>query len=164
MRLYPPLFIILCALSAYGCRTDMLLMEQGDPSSARKVLIAGESTPFKEKAVKSVVQKLGTLEYYFKIEGTQLLEEQDRERFGAILLATWYSQKKIMDQRVIDFLAADPRNPKVIVLYTHGGQASLPDSLKPDVQVDAVSSPSLDERVETAADSLAFLIRNRWGP
>ena len=109
-----------------------------------------------------LVEKLGTEDYSFQIKGLDLLKEQDRDGYGVILLATWCSQKKIMGSNAASFLEEDPQSSKVIVLYTHGGADPYPDTNKLDIHVDAVSSASTKDRVETVAEVLAALIEARF--
>jgi hypothetical protein len=49
-----------------------------------------------------------------------------------------------------------------VVFYTHGGSDPLPERLKPELRVDAVSSASRLDRAETAAETLANLIESKF--
>ncbi len=144
-----------------GCRTDMTPSEAGSSGSARRVLIVGETTAFKQKVVTRAIEKLGTREWYFRIIGLSSLAGQETSSYGAILLVTSFQAGRI-DERVTRFLAADPTNPKAIVFYTRGTDDPMPERSKPDLRVDAISSASRDDRVETRADELVALLMKRF--
>lgn len=150
--------VIICLVVLAGCRSDMVPREIGEEASPRRVLIVGESTPFKEAVVTRVVMALDTGEYYFRIAGLDELASLDPGDFGAVVLATWYSQGKLVDKRVNGFVERYAGHASVIVFYTHGGGESLPADRKAQVPVDAVSSPSRDDRVASVAEELVRLI------
>jgi hypothetical protein len=149
------------ALVLGGCREYLSSAEQGDPGNAQRVLIAGERTAFKSAVVESVIGKLGTSEYYFRIIGLDGLDAEDAAAYGAILLISSMQAGKL-DHSVLGFLGKDPENPKVIVFYTRGTEDPLPERSKPDLRVDVVTSASRDDRVATRADELATLMASRF--
>jgi hypothetical protein len=144
-----------------GCRTNMTRYEAGNADSAHKVLIAGEATAFKQAVVDGVIEKLGTRDWYFRVVGLDQLEAQETETFGAILLVAGYRAGRL-DERVIRYLAKDPTNPRVVLFFTRGSEDPMPEKYKPDVRVDAVSSASREDRVESRAQQLADLLRRRF--
>jgi hypothetical protein len=135
--------------------------EAGNVNGARKVLIAGEASAFKQNVVVKVIETLGTRDWYFRIIGLDQLEEQETGPYGAILLVAAYRAGKI-DGRVSRYLAKDPTNPKVIVFYTSGSEAEKPASTKPDIRVDAVCSASRYDRADRRAGQLAALLEKRF--
>lgn len=154
--------IIICLIGLIfiiSCVQDMGLLEEGNRDASRKVLIAGQSSEFKEDVVNKVVKTLGTEEYYFKIIGLAELEKEKTKEYGAILLVTMIMARQI-DGRVMQFIQNDPDNPKIIVFYTIGDQDYPPP--QPDIKVDAVSSASLSNRVNEVAEELAALIEERF--
>jgi hypothetical protein len=146
-----------------GCQLDMESVEMGDGAAARKVLIAGTTSDFKQKVVAGVIGRLGTQDYYFKIIGLDLLETEETKDFGAILLVNTLMGGKI-DERVRRFLSKDPLNPKAVVFYTSGGEDPKPDFAKLDIRVDAVTSVSASDRVDKRAEELAAVLRARFAP
>jgi hypothetical protein len=150
-----------CLLALAGCMTNMSSYETGNVDSTRKVLIAGEDTAFKRSVVTRVIEKLGTQDWYFKIIGLDQLPTQETEPYGAIMLLGHFWGGRI-DERVTSYLKQDPANAKVVLLYTRGAESPLPESAKPDLKVDAVSSASRDDRVETRAGELAALLVKRF--
>jgi hypothetical protein len=145
-----------------ACKDDMTPREAGDSSSPRHVLIAGESTSFKNRVVGELIERLSTGEYYFRITGLDRLEEEDPHDYGAIVVATWYSQKKIADKRASRYIRRRDGDSRLIVLYTHGGGRTLPRSMRPELDVDAVGSPSRDSRVAETVEELVELIQAKF--
>ena len=154
--------ILLCLIGLFfiiSCVPDMGLLEEGNRDASRKVLIAGQSSEFKEDVVNKVIKTLGKEEYYFKVIGLSELEKEKTKEYGAILLVTMIMARQI-DGRVNQFVQNDPDNPKVIVFYTIGAEDHPPP--KPDIKVDAVSSASLSSRINEVAEELAALIEERF--
>lgn len=153
---------ILCAVAMFGCREDMLYQEIGTTSAARHVLIAGEQTDFKNRVVEEVVDRLDTGEYFFRVAGLDDLDEYSIDEYGAIVLATWYSQGKLADKRAARFVRRHSSDRRIIVFYTHGGSFALPAAKQPKIEVDAVGSPSRNARVARTAKALAARIEARF--
>jgi hypothetical protein len=151
----------LALLFVFGCRTNMAPLEAGSVTATRRVLIAGEDTPFKRKVVARLIEDLGTRDWYFRIVGLDQADGQENERYGAIVLIAGYRAGRI-DQRVSRFLRKDPTSPRVVVFYTRGTEDPMPDRSKPDLKVDSISSASRDDRVELRAGQLAALIAKRF--
>jgi hypothetical protein len=135
--------------------------ETGNPDSARKVLIAGERSEFKEQVVVGLIEKLGTEDWYYRVIGLNQLAEQDTEAFGAVLLVAAVRAGKLSGQ-VTDFLSSNPANPKVILFYTRGSEEPMPEKSRPKLKVDAVSSASKADRVDMRAEELAVLLEQRF--
>ncbi|UCF96205.1 MAG: hypothetical protein JSV89_13575 [Spirochaetaceae bacterium] len=144
-----------------SCRTNMATFEAGDVNSTRKVLVAGESSAFKERVVAGLIDRLGTRDWYFRIIGLNQLEKENTEPYGAILLVAAYRAGRL-DVRVTSYLREDPQNPKTIVFFTRGSEDPLPEKQKPDLRIDAVSSASRDDQVDMRADQLADLVKRRF--
>lgn len=145
-----------------GCQEDLPSGERGRADSPRKVLIAGEDTPFKRTVIDNVVEELGTEEWYFRIIGLDDLRDTDTHPFGAILLAARYSGGRI-DKRATSFLRGLRDREKAILLYTAGAEGPLPDAAKRELRgIDAVGSASRQARARTRADELVELIRSRF--
>jgi hypothetical protein len=149
------LFLIL------GCTSNMKPRESGNSDAQKKVLVAGESSAFKEEVVAKLIGTLGTTDWYFRVVGLDRLEGQETGQYGAVLLVTAFKAGRI-DERVRRFLGKDPMNAKVIVFFTRGTEDPMPEWSKPDIKVDAVSSASRNDRVEERAGQLAALIRKRF--
>ena len=149
------------ALLIIGCASNMTPSEAGNADATKKVLIAGDSSAFKLQVVARLIDDLGTGDWYFRIVGLDRLEEQEAGQFGAILLVAAFKAGHL-DKRVSNYLRRDPSNPKVIVFFTRGTEDPMPEQKKPDIRVDAVSSASRADRVETRATELAALIRKRF--
>lgn len=148
-------------LLVLGCASNMTPSEAGSTDAARKVLIAGDSSEFKLQVVARLMENLGTRDWYFRIVGLDRLEEQETEQFGAILLVAAFRAGHL-DKRVSSCLRKDPSNPKVVVFFTRGTEDPMPERVRPDIRVDAVSSASRADRVEGRAEELAALIRKRF--
>ena len=150
--------ILLGSLLLLGCREDMQPFEKGNPNAARRVLIAGTTSEFRQSIVTKVIEKIGTQDCYFKITDLTSLDEEDTEQYDAILLVTALMASRI-DGRITDFLQKNPANPKVIVFVTVGGD---PETTKVDIEVDAVTSASQSDRLEERADQLVILFKKRF--
>ena len=145
-----------------SCAQDMEDFEKGDIEATRKVLIAGTESEFKQNVVNKVIETLGTQDYYFKIIGLNQLDKEETEPYGVILLISSFMIGK-MDKQVTQFLQKDPNNPKVIVFYTTGDDDTPPSGeAKPDIEVDAITSASLPNRIDERADQLVTLIEERF--
>ncbi len=155
------LIVLASALLVLGCASNMTPSEAGSADAARKVLIAGDSSAFKQQVVARLIDDLGTGDWYFRIVGLDRLEEQETGQFGAVLLVAAFKAGHL-DKRVTRYLGKDPSNPKVVVFFTRGTDDPMPERARPDIKVDAVSSASRADRVESRAAELAALIRQRF--
>ena len=145
-----------------SCAKDMEAFEKGNIETPQKVLIAGTDSEFKQNVVNKVIETLGTEDYYFKIIGLEQLDKEETEPYGAILLISSCMAGKI-DGRVTQFLQKDPTNLKVIVFYTIGDEDHPPSGkAEPDIEVDAITSASIPDRVDERADQLVTLIEERF--
>lgn len=147
-------------LLVIGCRTNLTPLEGGNIHSTRRVLIAGETSPFKRELVARLIEKLGARDCYYRIIGLSQLEQQETGQYRAILLVAGYRAGRI-DERVSRFLQKDPTNRKLVVFYTRGTDTPLPDKDKRDIQVDALSSASSLDRADRLAEQLVALLEKR---
>jgi hypothetical protein len=162
-------FIIINSIAIIGllflcsCEQDVSPLEKGNVNAARKVLIAGTATAFKQSVILKVMEKLGTADYYFKVIGLNQLAGEETGRFGAILLVNAMMAGRL-DGRVKQFLAKSAADPKVIVFYTRGTDDPMPSWFKLDPDVDSVTSASKSERADEWAEQLVKLIEKRFQP
>ena len=156
-----PILCLVGLIALVGCKKNMPSYEAGNVKSARKVLVAGEDTAFKRRVVAKVIEKLGTQDWYFRIIGLDQLSTQEAEQYGAILLLAGV-QGGLLDERLTNYLKLDPTNEKLVLLYTRGVEGPLPESVKLDLQVDAVSSASRVDRMDMRAEQLAALLMRRF--
>ena len=108
------LIALMALLLTIGCKNDMNSLEKGDPAAARKVLIAGTTSEFKQNVVDRVIEKLGVEDCYFKITGLDQLNKEEIDQFDAILLVARFAAGR-MDGRVTRFLEKYPANEKTVV-------------------------------------------------
>jgi hypothetical protein len=153
--------VLLALLLVLGCSTNMASFEIGDPESSRRVLVAGEQTEFKKQVVEGMIEKLGTKSWYIRVIGLDQLAEEDTALYGAIALVAGYRAGRL-DQRVSDFLAPNPTDPRIVVFYTRGTEDPMPVRSKPDLRVEAISSASKKDREGLRAEQLAALIEARF--
>jgi len=144
----------------WSCTTNMAVSEYGNPASDRKVLIAAESTAYKQQLVAETIRAVGTGNCYFRVLGLDQLEKLDGAPYRAVVLLAGYRAGRL-DNRVVAFLKRDPEDHKVILFFTRGSDDPLPPGRMPDVKVDSVSSASRSDKVEQRADQLATLIKER---
>jgi hypothetical protein len=158
----PRIFVLLLSTLPllWSCTTNMSVSEYGNPSSERKVLIAGEGTAYKRQLAAETIRILGTEKCYFRILGLDRLEALDTAPYQAVVLLAGYRAGRL-DERVKRFLKGNPTNQKVILFLTRGTDDPMPQSKMPDVKVDSISSASRMDGVEMRADQLAVLIRER---
>ena len=156
-----PILCLVGVLASVGCKTNMPSYEAGNTNSARKVLVASEDTGFKRRVVARVIERLGTRDWYFKVIGLDQLPAEQTGQYGAILLGTEI-QGGVLEKRAAEYLKLDPANGKVVLFYTRGMEGAVPENARLDLNVDAVSSASRQDREETRAEELAALIRQRF--
>ena len=144
-----------------GCVQDMEQLEAGSPDAARKVLIAGTASDFKNAVIQEVIADLGTEGYYFKIIGLNLLAAEPADGFGAVVLVSAYRVGRY-DGRVLKYIDAHPDDPRLIVFLTRGTDEPLADQAKPNMAGDAISTASRMDRVPDRAEELAALIKIRF--
>jgi hypothetical protein len=150
---------VLCLL---GCKTDMEPYEAGNRTSARKVLVVAEDSEFKRDVVATVIERLGTQDWYFSVVGLDQLARVDTGQFGAILLVCSVRGGRL-DERASAYLERDPTNAKAVLLFTCGVDGPVPELRdKLDLRVDAVSSASRDDRVSVRAEEVAALLEKRF--
>lgn len=143
-----------------GCATNLPLSEQGDPSSERKVLIAGENTAYKRQLAAETIRAAGTGDCYYRIVGLDQLEALDTAPYRAVVLLAGYRMGRL-DARVTKFLERNQTNDRVILLLTRSSDDPLPQNKAPRVKVDAISSASRADQLELRANQLALLIKSR---
>ncbi len=148
-------------IALFGCRTNLPRHEAGNAGNPRRVLVAGEDTAFKQAVLARVIEKLGTRDWYFRIVGLDSLQDEEPQRYGAILLMTAYRAGRL-DERVTRYLAGDPADSKLLLFYTRGGEDPLPERRLPDIRVDAISSASRKDLVESKAQELAVLLERKF--
>jgi flavorubredoxin len=153
MKKYLPVLLALVMLG--GCKQDMSHKELGNAAAAKKILIAGDTSEFKEKVFKRVIEKIGSDNYAITVIGLDNLKKEDTDKYSVIVLGNTLWANKI-DSRVEEFLKADPTNKKVIVFTSVGGELN-----KPKLQVDAITSASQDDRIESRSTELANLIKKK---
>ena len=145
-----------------SCQQDMASAEKGDIDAARKVLISGVTSEFKQNVIDKVIEMLEPQDYYFKIIGLDQLDGEETEQYGAILVVSTYAAGR-MDGRVTKFLQKDPADPKVIIFYTIGDENNPPSGrAEKDIKVDAVTSASSPNSIEKRAEQLVALIEKRF--
>jgi hypothetical protein len=140
-----------------GCKQEPATLEFGNTTTAKKVLIAGDTSEFKQKVLDRLVQNLGTANYYIKCISLDDMRQEDQNVYGAIVLVNTLRAGR-MDQRVKNVLRDDPANKKLIIFTTHGFEGDW----QPKVQVDTVTSASMPDQVGKRADELAGFITKRF--
>ena len=149
------------AVLLVSCRTGMAPAEQGSAGARWRVLIAGESSGFKERVVAAAIEELGTREWYFRIVGLDQLKDQNLAQYGAILVVATMMGGSL-GEPATRFLEVNAADPKVVLFFTRGGEGPIPEQWRLGPQADAVSSASRAEGVEGVARELAALLRAKF--
>lgn len=156
----PAFLAVLFVLS--GCMQDIQSLEKGNPAAARKVLVAGAGSDFKNQVVMKVVQALSAEDCYIKIVSPDNLSEEKTGGYNAILLVTAMMAGRLNGQ-IVKFIAGDPANPKVIVFCTSGDENLQTDRIRAVIgKADAVTSASVVARVDERARQILDLVRKRF--
>lgn len=149
------IILVFVSILLYGCTTNLKISEYGSTKDQKKVLIAGESTEFKDKVNKLIIDELQKSGCYIKVVGLTEIINQNEHLYDVILLENtcWAWE---LDKSVKNFLKKNPKNPKVIVFTTVGGE-----DWKPEIEIDAVTSASTLDKVDKRADEILALIKKR---
>jgi hypothetical protein len=153
--------IATCALMICACVGDMKTMEKGDPSAPRKVLVVAAESGYKVKLIETMIARLGTNGFYYKITGFAGLETEDLAPYGAIVIAAPLVAGRI-DAQASAVCQKHSTDARIIAFVTTGTEHSLQDKMRSALPADAVSAASAMERVDERAEELVALIRKRF--
>lgn len=156
-------FVFLLFLMAFsGCEKDLPDSTFGDPLSARKLLIAGTASPFKQEVIRQIMNKIDTNGMEIRVTGLDGLPKINTSDFKAILLVTALKAGKI-DKQAEEFIRSQVPNDRIILFYTRGSEEPSPGWSAPKLGVDTVTSASLMDRAVKRAEQLADLIQKKLG-
>ncbi len=150
--------IVFVALFMTGCKQDLGQLEVGDPAALKKVLFAGESSPFKQKVLSETIDILGKDGHYFKLIGLNDLQKEDISAYKAVVIINTLMIGKT-DARMDSFMK-DHQNDKKVIIFTTAGSPEY-ENWKPSYNVDAITSASAEPIARKKAEELAEMIRNR---
>ncbi len=150
------LAFLLLLLLLSGCKQDLKQLSIGKDNNPQKILIAGDTSEFKQQVINKVISKLGQEKYYFKMIGLEDLAKEDTQSFQAIVLLNTFWAGKI-DGRVDNYLQNTPEKKKVIV-FTSVGDSEV----KCDLPVDTITAASKLDQTDQRAEELAALIKQRF--
>jgi hypothetical protein len=157
-RLLPVLVTLLCLIAA--CVQDTDSVERGDARAARRVLVAGPRSEFKDKVMELVAARLGVKDYYFKVAGLDALAAPDVPSYGAVVVI-YAVPGGLIDERVALFVEKNRGNPKVIVFYTKAAGSTAGRTTAQSLEA-AEASSALISHAGQYADQLAALIAKRF--
>ena len=141
----------------YGCTARYVpSSEFGDKNAAGRVLIATVGTDFKDAVVEKVTQELADEDVYVMVIDLKAIENTDTQQFDAIVLVNTCTAWMV-DYHVTDFLRAtdDGDKERIVVLTTAGD----PDWEAEKLDVDAISSASVPEKISPVANEILVRIR-----
>ena len=129
--------------------------QAGDPSSARRVLIATENTQFKNSLVKKIVELLDDGKTYIKIvdHSKKGLEGEDPAAYSAVFITNSGASARVRPA-VMNWLDSIGGKDKNVILHTT--QITVWD---PPVKVDSITSASSMTDLEPIAKKLTEKIR-----
>lgn len=132
----------------------------GNPSSPKKVLIASRSSKFKEKIAQNIADSLSKDSVYIRVIGCNDLKEIDPIAWHAILIINtcmaWQYENKVQD-----FLRKNKDHSKMIVFTTSGDPKECGSEKDKFPKIDAITSASVDSKVQSLVNDLLVLIRKR---
>ncbi|MEE4176578.1 MAG: hypothetical protein V2I46_03620 [Bacteroides sp.] len=127
-----------------------------------KVLIATQSTAFKNILVKDLCDSLKSKSVYVKVIDVDELSETDSDNWDRILIINSFIIR--LNKKINNFLKNDSTN-KILLVVTAGGGDWLP---KPEIKVDALTSVSRIEYSESYSklinDWLDHDLNKEWIP
>lgn len=140
-----------CASLAEGGRGTS---EHGDGSWNRKVLIAAVSSPFKDRVVDQVIDRLNEKEVYVRIIPLGKLGKAVEPSEYRVIVLVSTVKMGALDRRARGWIAGHPDGTPVVLFSSCGGKSY------PDASVDAVTAAS-DSSASEAASRLLALIEKR---
>jgi hypothetical protein len=143
------LFIVVLVVA--GCASKPVATVESGPPSAynRKVLVATQSSKFKQAVVAEIHDQLNQNSIYLKIVDVRGLKNQSGAEFSAVVIINKCMAGR-PDPRVESFIDREPQKNKIIVLTT-----GIRDSWKPDAPgVDAITSASVLDKSDQIARSI----------
>ena len=145
-----------------SCAKDMKPFEMGNNQNPKKVLVLAADSSFKKQVLDKTIEKLGTKDWYFRVIGFEQFKSEDATQFGAILvvceLVAGHLQSKA--NSILEKYQTDPR---MIIFLTKGSDDLLKENAKKDIgSLDAVTSASASDRVESTADQIATFLMKRF--
>jgi len=147
-------WIFLPALAAtlvvQGCAPQMVkTVEIGNPRAVMRVLIASESSDFKQAVIEKVVAGYDQDSLYFKITDLQNLADETASSYAAVMIinscVAWQ-----LNPKANAFIRQADTLERVILLTTAGDQ----DWQAGVAGVDAITAASLPADIERIADQL----------
>ncbi len=151
------LFVAISASVLAGGTGESL--EIGDPAASRQVVIAAESTPFKEALVEEIVSLLDDGDTYVRVVDHKAgdLEGLDPREYDAVLITNSGARAQVRPW-VIDWLESVSAYDDNVIVHT-----TQINEWTPKVEVDSVTSASAMGRVSMIAEDLVGRVRRMYG-
>ena len=123
-----------------------------------RILIIGAASPFKSAVVDSVISALQKDSVFIQVKGLKAIEKTNPSEWDAVILvnrcAAWD-----YDSRVKKLVKEHPDYKHYILFTTSADKEKCTDKKRLPVEVDAVSSASISEKVGSIAAALAKMLR-----
>ena len=150
--------LIFCATYVYNHyprKIESFVVNNQDMDN--KVLIVSQGSEFKNALLNNLVTKIENDTTYIKVIHTSVLDEIDKSNWTSIIIINTCVADKI-NKNVNRFIQNKPNRIPIIMLITAGDGRWKPENLT----VDAVSTASRMNRIETLTDSIAhFLVSKK---
>ena len=139
-----------------GCASQVEVIERGDKSCGKRVLIATQQSEFKDAVVSGIVEELGKEPCYVKVIDLKKLTDESIESYEVLVIVT---TRKIwrLNRHARKFFKHVPEKEegKIILLTTADGEDYEPKVGK----VDAITSASKMEKAGAVAERIVSKVR-----
>ena len=158
-RAFFSIVLVIASLAFCGCAAKAVnTTEWGDLKADQRVLIATQSSEFKEAVVSRVVEDLEKNLCYVKVIDLKRLEHEPAMDYDAIVVVNTCKAWRLTGG-ASKFVKAFPDKDKVVLLTTAGGEDWKPKS----VEVDAITSASKEQKADPVADEISRMVRKILG-
>ena len=154
-RAISSLVLVVVGLAFCGCAVRAVkTTEAGDPRAGNKVLIATQSSEFKEAVVTRIVEGLKEDLCYVKVIDLKALKDEPATEYDAVVVVNTCKAWR-MTRGASRFVKNFEDKEKVVLLTTAGGGDWMPKS----AGVDAITSASKSQKVDPLADEISDKVR-----
>jgi hypothetical protein len=159
-RAFSSLVLVVLALAFCGCAVRAVrTTEWGDLNAERRVLIATQTSEFKEAVVARIVEGLKEDLYYVKVIDLKALKGEPATEYDAIVVVNTCKAWS-MSRGASRFVKNFEEREKVVLLTTAGGGDWMPKL----GGLDAITSASKSNKVEPLANEIVGKVQKILNP
>ncbi|MCU0608696.1 MAG: hypothetical protein MUF22_02880 [Chitinispirillaceae bacterium] len=147
-------------MSSVWPQKNMASHSAGDPTSNKRVLIAGLSSPFKDTIASRIVDSLNNDGVYVRLINLKDLNKEDPNKWAAVLIINTCIAWD-MDSKAKKFVKKYPDYSGFITLIASGDPDGCGDGKKLPKNIDAIASASQADKIPALVSQFLALLRQK---